>query len=1015
LEFQKDFRVNETLHVLKLVDYLSDCKYFLNTITPTTIKEIEDLRKTKFKAGGIDLIMKYYPMHKNEFVGLMGMAESLIRIPDKATAYKLLADKVDNRSWLVANFFSITIAFYSFGLFFAKKILKINKTGDLHKLSKFFAPFIYIFAKKMMFKMSLQFIVATNMQKALKRVNASINNNIGFSFDMLGEAARTNKDADKYYKDYTNCLYAIKDQINSVKNKDLFSISVKLTSLCPRYEPTQINNSFDEIYNKLLNLCLLAKDIDIPLFVDAEETDKLEFSFKMFEKILQEPELQNWTKFAIVLQAYQKRAFHAIDFLYNTAKNNNRKILIRLVKGAYWDSEIKNDQINGVSDYALFTKKEHTDISYMACAKKLSTYTDVISPCFATHNVHTINFVKQIMGSKKYEFQYLFGMGEDVYKTRDDVSVRVYAPVGDVKTVLPYLIRRLLENGAKYNFMNCIVNTEISPEQLAQNPIEIASKHGFSSNKFINSPSNIYISESRLNSKGIDMADLTVNKNLQDFLLKYTPINKVKSIINGVDEEGDESIETINPSNLQKIAEASIANTKQMDKAMEVANSYQPTWNSLGGAKRADILEKTANILEDKIQELVAVLSQEAGKTIKDCIAEVREAVDFLRYYGYKAREEFSSPVILPSIDGEKNSIILEGRGVFLCISPWNFPLAIFLGQISAALAAGNTVVAKPAESTNIIAYMAVKIFLEAGLPKEALHLIISKGKPVGDYLTQHQHLSGVVFTGSTATAQYLNKQLASREDYILPLIAETGGLNCMIVDSTALSEQVARDVISSAFYSAGQRCSCLRVLYLADNIADEYIAMIKGAAELINIGEPWNIETDVGPIINSISLDKLNKHKKDMTEKHKLLFQLNLNTNLKGHFFAPCAFEIKSINDLKEETFGPILHVIRYKEDDLENIIKDINATKYGLTFGLHTRIDSKVNHIAERINAGNVYVNRNQIGAIVGSQPFGGRGKSGTGPKAGGPHYLHKFANEKVITIDITATGGNRDLLNK
>jgi RHH-type proline utilization regulon transcriptional repressor/proline dehydrogenase/delta 1-pyrroline-5-carboxylate dehydrogenase len=1015
MSYQKDFRVNETIHLLKLVEYLADTKYFLKIINPNVISEIKELRKRKTSSGGIDAIMKSYPMYKNEFLALMGIAEALIRIPDSKTAYSLLADKVKNKKWFVNNFKSFLITFYSFGLGFTCLLLKTYHTKKPNLLHKLFLPFIYWFSKKMMSNMALQFIVAEDMNKAILRTKSAMNNSTGFSFDMLGETARTLDDAAKYYQDYQDCIEIIKENMGLVKDPNILSVSVKLTSLCPRYDPTQIDKYFDDIYGKLLHLCKMAKEANIPLFVDAEEVDKLDFSFKMFEKILQEPSLKSWNKFGIVIQAYQKRAFKAIDHLYNLAKSNNRKIFIRLVKGAYWDTEIKIDQVNSSDDYALFTRKEHTDISYMACARKLSLYTDIIYPCFATHNIHSINFVQQVMkGKGDYEFQYLFGMGEDVYKNRN-VKTRVYAPVGDVKTVLPYLIRRLLENGAKHNFINTVLNDTISAEELAENPINKAAKHGFSSNKLISMPSDIFIAEGRLNSKGVDMVDININKTLEQKIAQWHPISDVTPIINGEHIKTSETLDIINPSNLEKLGICYLAGVTEMDKAIEVAKKSQASWNNLGGFMRAEILERVANIFEANMDNFIAVLTKEAGKNIKDSVLEVREAVDFLRYYAHKAKEEFTYPIALPGVDGEKNYIKLEGRGVFLCISPWNFPLAIFTGQIAGALAAGNTVLAKPAESTNMVAYMAVKMFLDAGIPKEVIHLITSPGKPVGEYITKHKDLSGVAFTGSENTAKFLNRSLANRDDYILPFIAETGGQNCMIVDSTALTEQVARDVVSSAFQSAGQRCSALRVLYIQEDIADKQIQMIKGMAELLSVSLPWHVTTDVGPIISKGALETLNKHKKEMAAKYKLLFEVPYDKNLSGYFFSPCAFEIDSISALQKEVFGPILHIIRYKEKDLEKVVAEVNSTGYGLTFGLHTRIDNKVSEIIKDINAGNIYVNRNQIGAIVGSQPFGGHGKSGTGPKAGGPFYLHKFANEKTVSIDLTATGGNADLLNK
>lgn len=1012
MTFQKDFRVDETAHINRLVEYLQSYKYALKNIQHTTVQDATALRQNKLNSNGIDILMKTYPLHQDECRGLMELAESLIRVPDKLTSYHLITDKVSNQHWLRFSK-NLTVLFYSVGLSITKYILKGYTPQKSTFLQKLALPFIHFFSKLMMKRMASQFILAENMKKAMARIKPMLSRGNTFSFDMLGETARTTADAEKYFSDYKDCLNTIKKNLHLVADKNTFSVSVKLTSLCPRYEPTQITEYFNDIYTKVFTLCKMAAEIDVPLFVDAEEADKLEFSFKIFEKILQEEILKNWQGFGVVIQSYQKRAFAAIDSLYNLAKSNQRKIYVRLVKGAYWDSEIKLDQVNGVEDFALFTRKEHTDISYMACVKKLAIYTDCIFPCFATHNIHTINFVKEVMQQQKYEYQCLFGMGEDVYENNKS-RVRYYCPVGNFKTVLPYLIRRLLENGSKNNFVNAILHEEIKIDEVVENPISKAAKHGFSSHHLIKLPQNIYLNENRLNSKGVDMSDLSINENLQASINKVTLPKNVYPIINGEDIKTTKVTNITNPATKETLGMSYLATEIEVNKAFEVAKAGQKSWNDLGGNKRATILEKMANSLEDSTTDFITVLSKEAGKTIKDSILEIREAVDFLRYYAGKAREDFEKEFTLPSVDGEVNYIKLEGRGVFLCISPWNFPLAIFLGQIAGALAAGNTVVAKPAESTNMVAYMAIKKFLAVGLPNNVLQLILGEGRSIGNTLVENPQVAGIAFTGSDATARNLNRLLAKREDYIIPLIAETGGQNCMIVDSTALLDQVAKDVVASAFQSAGQRCSALRVLYLQEEIFEEQIKLIQGVSELLNIGLPWNIATDVGPIINQKSLDSLIHHKEAMKEKAKLLFEVPYAENLYGYFFTPCAFEIASINMLPKEVFGPILHIIKYKAKDLEKVIQDINSTGYGLTFGLHTRIDDKVKNIINNINCGNLYINRNQIGAVVGSQPFGGRGKSGTGPKAGGPFYLHRFATEKTVTIDITAQGGNRNLLN-
>lgn len=1011
---QQNYRTNETELLLKYKNYLQPNTLQLQNAQITSYKQALNYRKTKLTASSTDMLISKYPLSSSQGFGIMGLAESLIRTPDKHNRYKLLADKICNRNWLVKAF-SVTLLFYSLSLSFAKILLK-NYNTKPNIIQKMLLPFIDKMACYIIQKIAKQFVAEQSIQLAVAKINKNVVKNVGYSFDMLGEAAKTTQDANKYFNEYINCINTISKYNN---NCNTYGVSVKLSSLSPHFNAFNINHAFNSLYTKILHLCNMCAKQNIGLFIDAEEANTTEFTIKIFAKLLTEDSLKNWQGLGIVVQAYQKRAFDIITVLYNLAQQNNKKIVIRLVKGAYWDTEIKQDQANGVSDFSVFTRKEHTDVSYMACAKKLASYTNYIKPCFATHNIYTINFINNLMANQPntYEFQALYGMGEDVYKNANiTTNLRLYTPVGSFKDLLPYLVRRLLENGAKSNFISAIVNTQISIKQIIENPLSKASKHGFSSHWLVRKPKDIFITENRVNSNGEDMSDYSVNKFLADSVINAKLPSSVYSIVNGSNVTNGLAVNVLNPSTNNTIGTAYFANNQTINQALQVASNGFNLWNKTPAQQRAQILLNMANKLQENTANLVAILSNEAGKTLKDAILEIREAVDFLRYYAHKSSYGFANPIELPSVDGERNYMYLEGRGVFFCISPWNFPLAIFTGQIAAALVSGNTVVAKPAESTNVIAYYAVNLFLQAGLPAHALQLVLGKGDFVGNIVLNSPLLNGgVVFTGSDTTAKLINKTLANKQGAILPFIAETGGQNCMIVDSSALTEQVARDVVASAFQSAGQRCSALRVLYLQNEIADKTIEMIKGMAEILVVDDPWKIETEVGPIINATALQNLNNHVANFSAKFKILCKANITAQGNGNFFSPIAFEINDISALQQEIFGPVLHIIRFDIKNLQNIIQQINSTNYGLTFAVHSRVQDQINTIINSVACGNIYVNRNQIGATVSSQPFGGRGKSGTGPKAGGPFYLHKFATEKTVTIDVTAAGGNADLLAK
>jgi RHH-type proline utilization regulon transcriptional repressor/proline dehydrogenase/delta 1-pyrroline-5-carboxylate dehydrogenase len=807
--------------------------------------------------------------------------------------------------------------------------------------------------------------------------------------------------------------------------EDIFaapSISVKLSALHPRFEFTQRDRVLREITPRVLELAQLAMANQMALTVDSEEADRLMLTLDVFAQVLQEPSLKGWNGFGLALQTYQKRAMPMIEWLASLSSKTGQRIPVRLVKGAYWDTEIKHAQVEGYSGYPVFTRKHNTDVSYLACAQKILFNRRAFYPQFATHNAHTIAAITELAGDRlDFEFQRLHGMGEDLYgvvMTEDGFrhACRVYAPVGSHEDLLPYLVRRLLENGANTSFINRITDEALPVEEVAEDPIQKAQSTRPVAHPAIPLPRDMYGAQRR-NSAGVNLAS---HVELEILAEKMQPFARttwdVNPMLAKIIEGGDEGklVENINPArvseNIGRIQEASKAD---VDHAVQTARSFCASWDKTPADERARMLDTAADEMEARLPELMALCAREAGKTVHDSISEVREAVDFLRYYAMQARKHFSAPMILPGPTGEHNELTLHGRGVFACISPWNFPLAIFTGQVGAALAAGNTVLAKPAEQTPAIAAAATSILHRAGVPLEALQLLPGDGATVGARLTGDPGVDGVAFTGSTETARLINRTLAARDAPLAALIAETGGQNAMLVDSSALPEQVVQDVVSSAFLSAGQRCSALRVLYLQKDVADRIIELLAGAMQELVMGDPRKLMTDVGPVIDQDALQILQTHAERMETEGKLIDRAPLPSNLTGHFFAPCAFEIDSIKQLETEVFGPVLHVIRYRARDLDQVIDDINDANYGLTLGVHSRIDRTQSYIARRIRAGNRYINRNMIGAVVGVQPFGGERLSGTGPKAGGPHYMFRFSTERTLTVNTAAVGGNASLL--
>ncbi|MCW0461692.1 Bifunctional protein PutA [Xanthomonas sacchari] len=988
--------------------------------------------------GAIEAFMRQYDLGSEEGVLLMCVAEALLRIPDQDTADKLIRDKLGDADWKkhMGESDSILVNASTWGLMLTGKLVQINDltradvSGAFKRLiGRVGEPVIRLAVRQAMKIMGHQFVMGRTIGEALTRSKKGDNAHYRYSFDMLGEGALTMKDAQRYLDAYRQAIHAIGKHFAAQRQqgggKDAVfaapSISIKLSALYPRYEHAKRARVMAELVPGVLELAQLAKSYGIGYTVDAEEADRLELSLDIIEATFSDPSLDGWEGYGLAVQAYQKRTPYTIDFLADLARRVGRRIPVRLVKGAYWDAEIKRAQVEGHPGYPVFTRKQNTDVSYLACAKRLFAHSDALYPMFATHNAQTIAAVRAIAGGRDYEHQKLHGMGDDLYAEvipadRLGVPCRVYAPVGSHEDLLPYLVRRLLENGANSSFVNRITDEDVAIEDLIRDPVEAVSAFASIPHPKIPLPVDLLRSQNhnRKNSMGANLANDNDLRALADQLNAASKPWQAMPLVPGVVIAG-EPLPVTNPADRrQVVGRWQPADAAAVDVALNNAVAAHPAWNRTPAASRATILEHAADLLEARMPEFMALCVKEAGKTLPDGVAEVREAVDFLRYYAGQARAQFGAPERLPGPTGESNELQLHGRGVFVCISPWNFPLAIFLGQVAAALAAGNSVIAKPAEQTNLVGHAAVKLLHEAGVPEAVVQFLPGDGATVGAALTRDPRVAGVAFTGSTDTARAINRALAARDAAIGVLIAETGGQNAFIADSSSLPEAVVKDAISSAFISAGQRCSAARVLFVQDDIADKVMTMLAGAMAELKVGDPGLLSTDVGPVIDADALQILTDHAARMDrEARAIAVAATDDATAHGSFFAPRAYELQSLTQLQREIFGPVLHVIRWKADQLDAVIDQINATGYGLTLGVHSRIDETIERIASRVAVGNVYVNRNQIGAVVGVQPFGGQGLSGTGPKAGGPHYLLRFATEKVVTVNTTAAGGNASLL--
>jgi RHH-type proline utilization regulon transcriptional repressor/proline dehydrogenase/delta 1-pyrroline-5-carboxylate dehydrogenase len=976
--------------------------------------------------SAVESFMRQYDLSSEEGVLLMCVAEALLRIPDKATTDKLIRDKLGDADWKkhLGASDSLFVNASTWGLLMTGRLIELGEntrrdfTGSLRRLvNRAGEPVIRLAVRQAMRIMGHQFVMGRTIAEALGRAAEKENRKYRHSYDMLGEAALTAPDAERYLQAYRDAIVALGKGGPWADVLDAPSISVKLSALHPRYEAIKRGRVHAELTPKVLELARLAMANGIGMTVDAEEADRLELSLDVIGTVFADPALEGWNGFGLAVQAYQKRAPFVIDWLAETARRANRRWVMRLVKGAYWDTEIKRAQELGLGGYPVFTRKPNTDVSYLACARRVFEIgAEHIYPQFATHNAHTIAAIQHLAQGRAFEFQRLHGMGTDLYGeviADSGVPCRVYAPVGSHEDLLPYLVRRLLENGANTSFVNRVVDEEVPVRDLVADPCEIV--RGFESiaHPRIPLPVDLY-GASRKNSMGANLA------NDDELAALAAAVNAPHApwiaapLVPGATPDGETRPVTDPTDRRRVIGESRNADAATMERALANGVAAQPAWDLRPADERATILERAADLLEERRGEFIALAVREAGKTIPAAISEVREAADMCRYYAMMARRLFGAPEPLPGPTGESNQLSLHGRGVFVCISPWNFPLAIFTGQVAAGLASGNSVIAKPADQTTLIGHAAIRLLHEAGVPEDVLQFVPCKGSVLGKTLLTRPEVAGVCFTGSTETAWTINRTLAARDAPIAALIAETGGQNALIADSSALPEQLVKDVVTSAFDSAGQRCSAARVLFVQEDIADKVIEMLSGAMDELTVGDPGRLSTDVGPVIDEPSRKFLVEHAERMEREAKPIRTAQLGADAgHGTFFAPRAFELPSLALLTHEVFGPILHVVRWKASELDQVIDAINATGFGLTLGVHSRIDDTVEHIVRRAKVGNCYVNRNQIGAVVGVQPFGGENLSGTGPKAGGPHYLLRFAIERTVTINTTAAGGNASLL--
>ena len=1003
---------NKFISDAELLSNLSDETLFLEeALISDNAKEIIDLcRKSKKDRTMLDAFLNEYGLDNKEGVALMCLAESVLRIPDKKTRDLIISEKLSEGKWIdhLNRADSLFVNASTWGLLLAGKVVKtpskwskdpnsflsslISKSGEMPIRNAVLAA---------MQILSQEFVIGKDFKDIEKLPGLSKE---VYSFDMLGEAARTPSQADNYFDSYLNAIDEV-GKINLVKNLS-HGVSIKISALHPRYEMKKFDQVNLELIPRLKDLINHAYSKDVEITIDAEEQDRLSLSLHIIEQLAFEKKIKDWPHFGIALQAYGKRSFDTIEW-FNNLLNRRAGMHLRLVKGAYWDFEIKHAQVSGYEGYPVFSKKSITDIAYLACAKRILGNKNIY-PKFATHNAHTISSINYLGNGCEYEFQRLFGMGELLYKSASNIlnldkSPSVYAPIGNYKDLLPYLVRRLLENGANSSFINRLLDPETDSRWLSENPYIRMKKE----KKEIPLPKNIF--GKRLNSTGIDISEKQNLENLSKKLKSFEGKNvDAHSIYLNRSDDSNKGVKVSSIASGISIGSVKYDDPIKIKESLE--NNHSNEWLETDVEIRSNILKNIADAIDKNPHELIFYLINEAGKTIQNAVDEIREAVDFLRYYSQEALKIFNNDE-LDGPTGEENKIIFGPKGRFLCISPWNFPVAILIGQISAALVCGNKVIVKPSEHTPILGFLVIKKFHEFGVPIDALELILGDGI-YGELLTKINQIDGVAFTGSLLTAKKIQASLIENQNKIIPLIAETGGINTMIVDSSALLEQVTDDVIRSAFDSSGQRCSALRVLCVQEDIYDELIEMIKGNMSTQMIGDPNSFDTDIGPIINEKAIEKLNRYIAKCIERDFEVFQA-IKTKSNKHV-SPTLISIKKITDIKDEQFGPILHVLKYSSSESDELINQINKIGYGLTMGIHTRIESRADYFGKKSKIGNIYINRDMVGAVVGSQPFGGVGLSGSGFKAGGPNYLLQFLNEKVISKNSVAFGGNTQLLN-
>ncbi|MDP8983575.1 MAG: bifunctional proline dehydrogenase/L-glutamate gamma-semialdehyde dehydrogenase PutA [Pseudomonadota bacterium] len=990
---------------------------------------VEGARARRDERPFLDAFLQEFGLSNQEGIALMCIAEALLRIPDDATADRLIAEQLATGDWSAhsGRSESLFVNASAWGLMLTGGILELDPairndaSGWLKRLTrKAGEPLVRLAVRRAMRIIGGEFVVGRSIEEALAR---SVHDpEVALcSFDMLGEGARTRGDAQRYLRAYEHAIDVIGAACAGRAPHEVSSISIKLSALEPRYSLLQHDRVMARLAPAAAELARRAAKWGIQLTIDAEEADRLDLSLDIIEALASDGATRQWPGLGLAVQAYGKRALDVIDWAAAAARRHRRRMTVRLVKGAYWDSEIKRSQERGLEGYPVYTRKYTTDVSYLACAGRLFGHVDVLLPQFATHNAHSIASILELApGGADFEFQRLHGMGRLLYaeaarQIADFPRVRVYAPVGEHKDLLAYLVRRLLENGANTSFVNRFMDEQVPVADIVRDPIaKLETAPTFDPPHL---PDPVHLYPDRRNSLGLDMGDPTVLDALREELVSRPAAPYILgSRAEGPSGSGETRVISNPADRREVVGHSRDATGSDIAEAFDTCAAAQHDWDRRGGPARADILEHASNLLEQRRPEFHRLLVREAGKTLPDAIGEVREAVDFCRYYAVHARSQFGDATRLAGPTGELNELSLHGRGVFACISPWNFPLAIFAGQIVAALAAGNSVVAKPAEPTPLIAAHFVRLLHEAGVPQANVQLMPARGREFGEVAFTHPALAGVAMTGSTATALTINRALAARNGAIVPLIAETGGLNAMIVDSTALPEQVVDDVIASAFMSAGQRCSALRLLFLQEDVADAVLEMLAGAMDELIIGNPADLRTDVGPVISCAAAEELMRHVAKLSADARIIKACRLDeAHSHGSFVAPHLIELADPAQLTREQFGPLLHVVRYRARDMGNVLASIRASNYGLTLGVQTRLESCWREVFENTAIGNTYVNRTMIGAVVGVQPFGGTGLSGTGPKAGGPHYLSRFASERTLTVNTTATGGNAALLNQ